>query len=204
MKKIISLFERDYAGNRQVFNSVVPGAEWVIAGEGIATEKIDGTSVLIQDGKMFKRYDAKNGKTPPEGWIQLQDAPDPNTGHWPGWLPVSDTNPEDKWHLEALVNAPAFGVDKYEDGTYELIGPKVGNKGGGNPYSLTLHRLLKHGNIGTISRIELDDVPRDFDGLKAWFEAHVIEGIVWHHPDGRMVKIKRRDFGLDWPEKAEK
>ena len=26
-----------------------------------------------------------------------------------------------------------------------------------------------------------------------------IEGIVWHHPDGRMAKIKRRDFGLSWP-----
>jgi len=22
---------------------------------------------------------------------------------------------------------------------------------------------------------------------------------VWHHPDGRLVKIKRRDFGLSWP-----
>lgn len=23
-----------------------------------------------------------------------------------------------------------------------------------------------------------------------------VEGVVWHHPDGRMVKIKTRDFGL--------
>ena len=29
--------------------------------------------------------------------------------------------------------------------------------------------------------------------------ARNIEGIVWHHPDGRMVKIKARDFGLPWP-----
>ena len=25
-----------------------------------------------------------------------------------------------------------------------------------------------------------------------------LEGIVWHHPDGRWAKIKRRDFGLKW------
>jgi hypothetical protein len=23
-----------------------------------------------------------------------------------------------------------------------------------------------------------------------------IEGIVWHHPDGRMAKLKLRDFGV--------
>jgi hypothetical protein len=34
MKKIISLFKRDYEGNRQVYNEVVPGAEWVTNGGG--------------------------------------------------------------------------------------------------------------------------------------------------------------------------
>jgi hypothetical protein len=27
-----------------------------------------------------------------------------------------------------------------------------------------------------------------------------MEGVVWYHEDGRMVKIKRRDFGLKWPD----
>ena len=40
----------------------------------------------------------------------------------------------------------------------------------------------------------LEDAPRDFDGLKAYLEHRKIEGIVWHHLDGRMVKIKRKDF----------
>ena len=31
-------------------------------------------------------------------------------------------------------------------------------------------------------------------------KGHVVEGIVWHHPDGRMVKIKRKDFGFKWPD----
>lgn len=202
MQKIISLFKRDYdARPALVYNEVVPGAEWVLAGEGVATDKIDGTSVLIKDGKMYKRFEVKTGKIPPEGWIQLQDAPDPVTGHWPGWLAVSETNPEDKWHLEGFkYRMDLNDGETVEDGTYELIGPKVGNKGGGNPYNLTYHKLWKHGVMTPM--VQYDPPPRNFDGIKKWFETHVIEGIVWHHPDGRMVKIKRRDFGLDWPEKA--
>ena len=42
MKKIISLYQRNYNGDRQVRDEVVPGAEWVIAGEGVATRKWDG------------------------------------------------------------------------------------------------------------------------------------------------------------------
>lgn len=42
------------------------------------------------------------------------------------------------------------------------------------------------------------DAPRDFDGIKAWLTDRQIEGLVWHHDDGRMAKIKRRDFGLKW------
>lgn len=41
--------------------------------------------------------------------------------------------------------------------------------------------------------------PRDFDGLRAWLDGKDIEGIVFHHPDGRMAKIKLRDFGLRRP-----
>ncbi|MCP9964512.1 hypothetical protein [Actinomadura madurae] len=36
--------------------------------------------------------------------------------------------------------------------------------------------------------------PLDYDGLAAWLRAHPYEGIVWHAPDGRMAKLKRRDF----------
>lgn len=47
----------------------------------------------------------------------------------------------------------------------------------------------------------LPDAPRDYDGLKEFLADRCIEGIVWHHPDGRMVKIKARDFGIPWPRK---
>jgi hypothetical protein len=194
MKKIVSLFQRNYDGDRLVRDEVVPGAEWVLAGEGIATVKWDGTSCLVRDGVLYKRYDAKKGKTPPPNFEPAQE-PDPITGHWPGWLPVGD-GPEDKWHREAF----AKGVDDIgqplEDATYELVGPKVQ----GNPYKLTGHLLIRH----VYNPKALDAMgyaPRTFEALRAFFELQVIEGIVWHHPDGRMVKIKRRDFGFPWPVK---
>jgi hypothetical protein len=177
MKKIISLFERNYDGDHLVRDSIVPGAEWVINGEGIATRKYDGTCCMVKDGMLFKRYDCKEGKTPPYGFIPSQD-PDPVTKHWPGWLQCEPTNPSDKWFLEAFKgNEP--------NGTYELIGPKIQ----GNPEHQNIHRLIPHGK-------EILDAPRSFDALKDWFKDKDIEGIVWHHSDGRMVKIKKKDFGF--------
>lgn len=107
--------------------------------------------------------------------------PDPVTGHWPGWLPIGD-GPDDKWHREAWE-----GWAKYApvpDGTYELCGPKVQ----GNPEGFDFHILVPHGSI------VLDDDPRTFETIRDHLKDAGIEGIVWHHPDGRMVKIKRSDF----------
>jgi hypothetical protein len=205
MQKIISLFKRDYEGTRFVYDEIVPGAEWVVNDEGVATVKFDGTCCMIRDLKLYKRYDAKveptapntdgrtlpklkNGSKPiPEGFIPAQD-PDPVTGHWPGWLPVRDV-PEDKWHRQAWDKMlRAFGAN-IPDGTCELVGPKVQ----GNPYGYEDHILIRHGMV------LLEDAPRTFDELKEYLGKADIEGIVWHHPDGRMVKIKRRDFGYKWP-----
>lgn len=178
MRKIISLFQRNYDGDRLVRDEIVPGAEWVVAGEGMATVKWDGTCCMVRDGKIYKRYDAKRGKTPPDGWEAAQE-PDPVTGHHPGWIPVGD-GPEDSWHREAFV--PTY----FPDGTYELCGPKVQ----GNPEGFPVHRLVPHGAH------TLPDAPRTFDALRDYLAEGHIEGIVWHHPDGRMVKIKAKDFGL--------
>lgn len=188
MRKIVSLFKRDYDGTRLVYDEVVDGAEWVQAGEGEATRKFNGTCCMIREGELFKRYDRKRDKKTgeykpaPVGWEAAEENPDENTGHWPGWLPVGD-GPEDRWHRDAWGN---YSTGLIVNGTYELIGPKVQ----GNPEKSTIHHLVMHGkNI-------IHDTPRDFNGLREWFKAHDIEGIVWHHPDGRMVKIKKKDFGL--------
>lgn len=177
MKKIISLFVRNHDGDRLVRDEIVPGAEWVIAGEGLATRKFDGTCCMVRSGKLYKRYDTKRGKTPPPDFEPAQDY-DEVTGHMPGWVPVGD-GPDDRWHREAFF-------DPMPDGTYELCGPKIQ----GNPEGFPAHCLIKHGEnpVGPMART--------FDGIKHFLSDGAIEGIVWHHPDGRMVKIKAKDFGI--------
>ena len=189
MQKIISLFKRDYeaVGARLVYNEVVEGAEWVQAGEGVATRKLDGACCMIRGDALFKRHDFKKwkgNKVKPDGWEPAQPEPDQITGHWPGWLRIGD-GPEDKWHREAFI--PLQRSLEMKDGTYELVGPKVQ----GNPEGMMTHTLIAHGNTGVI-----EDAPRSFGELREWFKVQDIEGIVWHHPDGRMVKIKKKDFGL--------
>lgn len=209
MKKIISLFKRNYDGDGLVYDEVVPGAEWVIQGEGTATEKFDGTACMIRGGLLFKRYDRKatrkarqqhiagepysekEMKVVPKEWEPCEPEPDPVTGHWPGWVPVSN-GPDDQWHRGGKENVSRYYL---LDGTYELVGPKVQ----GNPYELEEHQLWRHGFLRT--RAFYKDPPRTFDGLKKWLFEIPVEGIVWHHDDGRMVKIKRRDFGIEWPVK---
>lgn len=195
MKKIISLFQRNYDGDRLVRNEVVPGAEWVLAGEGVATCKHDGTCCLVRDGKLYKRYEVQPGKVPPPNFEPANEV-DPVTGKQQGWVPVGD-GPDDRWHREAwdgLVKTQEGRVLKPElyfaegdfDGTYELCGPKVQ----GNPENLPTHFLIPHGCE------VIADFPRDFDGIRERLAQMDIEGIVWHHPDGRMVKIKAKDFGI--------
>lgn len=179
MKKTVSLFARNYDGDRLVRDEIVPGAEWVVAGEGTATRKHDGTSCMVRSGKLYKRFDAKAGKKPPQGFEPAQE-PDAKTGHWPGWVPVGN-GPEDRWHREAY-----FGG--LFDGTYELCGPKVQ----GNPERYLGHVLVPHGSE------VLPDCPRTFNELREYLKRD-IEGVVWHHPDGRMVKAKGKDFGIKRP-----
>jgi len=179
MKKIISLFQRNYDGNRLVRDEVVPGAEWVLAGEGVATRKYDGTCCMVRDGLLYRRYEVKKGKAPPPEFEAATEV-DPKTGKQQGWVKVGEGS-QDQWHREALQNVGAI-----PDGTYELIGPKIQ----GNPERSERHCLVLHGVA------HLADGPRDFESIRDYLGSTDIEGIVWHHPDGRMVKIKGKDFGF--------
>lgn len=179
MKKIISLFQRNYEGDHLVRNEVVPGAEWVLNGEGIATQKWDGTCCLWFETTLWKRFDCKEAREAPSGFIPAQD-PDPITKHWPGWVPITD-KPEDIWFREALVFQ-----EPTRDGTYELCGPKIN----GNPEGLEVHQLIRHGAATCIP------FERTFDGIREFLANGWMEGIVWHRENGDMVKIKAKDFGI--------
>ncbi len=187
MKKIPSLFVRDWEGDRsRVLDEVDPSCTWVIDGEGYATVKVDGSCrYLDPEGNWWKRYTVKQ-KAAPAGFVPCGD-PDPRTGKVAGWVPVTGGG-EDRWFREALCIGG--GPNDFRRGqTYELIGPKVQS----NPYGLDVHRLVEHGS-------ERADCPHDgYDSIRDWLTTHRHEGVVWHHPDGRMAKIKRRDFGLPWP-----
>lgn len=206
MKKISVLFEMDRESG-SVLPSVRPDHAWVQAGEGVATVKFDGTSCLWQDGRLWKRYDRKLTKqaqrrrdrgealdasdeevfkVPPPGFVPCAAAPDPVTFHWPGWVPVADTDPADRWHREAMEHWPQD--ERIEGQTYELVGPALSK----NPYQLARHELWRHG--ATV--VELTD--RSFEVIQQFLANHAIEGLVFHHPDGRMAKIRRKDFGLFW------
>jgi hypothetical protein len=196
MKKIPTLFQRDDATNRRyVTQDVDPACQWVLDGEGTATFKWDGTAVLIDgDGAMWKRREVKPSQTPPVGF--RHEETDEVTGKSVGWVRCDLDNPDDQWHWEAY-DQPG----RLRPGTYELLGPKIQ----GNPHGYETHVLVSHeampfaGPDGDFYA----PPPRDYDGLATWMRefaardaraARGFEGIVWHHPDGRMAKLKAKDL----------
>jgi len=187
LRKIPTLFARDPADRGRVLPEVTPGCEWVAAGEGRATRKWDGTACLVRDGQLYKRATVKPGRPDPPGFELAQH--DHVTGKRFGWAPLG--GPDDRWHLEGWANLHALGGDLVPDGTYELVGPRVN----GNPDGFATHTLLRHGWARDhVELADFDTCPRTFHELAAWLRARPVEGVVWHASDGRMAKLKRRDF----------
>jgi hypothetical protein len=195
MKKIPTLFVREFENHHviKVTDQVTPGFEWVLDGLGKATIKYDGACIAIIDGVLYKRYDAKKGKTPPVGAIPCGE-PDPVTGHWPHWVKVDFDDPADKWFVAAYENA----VDQ-SDGTYEVLGPHFQ----GNPYHLGEDVLERHGADPVVIQDREDEPGRSFESIKRWLETHGEEGLVFWKDGEPQCKIKRSDFGLPWPIKRE-
>lgn len=195
MKKIPTLFTRVFENHKivDILPEITPGCEEAFK-NGIATVKVDGSCCAIIDDNFYKRYDAKKNKTPPAGAIPCCD-PDPVTGHWPHWVEVDSDNPDDKWFVGACKSAMLFNLITFNlplcEGTYEAIGKHFN----GNPYNLDYDILCLHGSKEV-------DVPRTFEGIKEWLETNNEEGLVFWLNDEPVCKIKRSDFGLEWPVKA--
>lgn len=103
---------------------------------------------------------------------------------------VTDSS-SDHWFMAALNNSIKMGMDPdIESGTYEAIGPHFN----GNPYNLTEDKLVKHG-------MEFVYVKRDFESISNWLNEHSVEGLVFWLDGEPVCKIKRSDFGYEWPVK---
>lgn len=184
MKKVKTIFKKDPNDLGKVIDEPNDGMEWVFNGEGVAIKKLAGTCCLVKGGKLFRRYTLRAGKTPPSGYEQVDFDEKTNKGY--GWIPVDILKPADKYHIEAWANISLV----LPDGTCELIGPKLQ----GNPENIDFHMLVPHSGIGAV---EYPDIPLGFNQMKEWMKGKDFEGVVFHHPDGRMGKIRKGDFGME-------
>lgn len=190
MRKIPTLFVRGWDGNpRYVTREPNPVCSWVFDGEGEATVKWDGVCVMLDDqGEWWARREVKPGKAEPPKFLLIEE--DAETGKRVGWEPI-DQSGFAKYHVEATAGSS----HEFAPGTYELLGPKVN----GNPDRFAGHVLMRHGWAPLSLREDVKTAPRDYDGLAAWLHGRDFEGLVFHHPDGRRAKIKRRDFPASHP-----
>ncbi len=119
MKKMKTLFKREFNNNKieKCLNEVEDDCIWVLNNEGYDTEKLDGTCTMIKEGKIYRRFDYKEGRKLPKGAIPCQEKRDEITGHFPHWVLCEENDPNAKYYIETFKKTPDL-----PDGTYELIG----------------------------------------------------------------------------------
>ena len=185
MKKMPTVFVRDFGtGPHYVTDQVTPGCEWVLAGEGIATRKYDGTCCMLDEqGRWWARREIKPGREQPPYFVALDH--DEVTGKTMGWEPIGYSSFA-KYHAEALATGtPTDGVP----GTYELVGERIN----GNPEHYAGHDLVRHADAELLAFSDRSyaEMRRILTFLR---EKYGYEGVVFKHPDGRMAKLKAKDF----------
>lgn len=183
MEKIPTLFERDE--HFKVIDSLRPECDWVLRGEGTPTEKLDGTNIrLTTRAGQIVRVEKRRNPSKAQKQLGIAD----------GWYADADEGAaEDKWILAAARNTD---VSAWPDGEHscEALGPRIQ----GNPLQLP-DLVCVPFNLEVPA---YTSVPRSYAGLQELLAAleskfapgHLAEGIVFHHPDGRRAKIKRKDF----------
>jgi hypothetical protein len=183
MEKIPTLFERD--DRFRVMDRPKAECAWVFDGEGVGTEKLDGTNVrlTVRSGRLVRVEKRRN----PNKLQKKQGIVD-------GWyVDTAEDSAEDKWIVEAAGNTD---VSDWSDAEHpcEALGPRIQ----GNPLGLDQHRCVPF----NLQAPAYEGVPRSYDELRDFLAAldskfapgHFAEGIVFHHPDGRRAKIKGKDF----------
>jgi hypothetical protein len=181
--KLESPFVRkEINGEFLVTPEIDPDYKWVFEDESVTCqEKLDGTnvSIVIEHGKIVRVFNR--------------------------------TNDMDLWSDCPVINAVRTsynrGYCKFTDGQYfgEAIGEKIQSnryKIQGNlwlPYSTYFVKHLTYKSWGKY--------PKDFETISNWFKEIIplyamskgdkdgfVEGVVFHHPDGRMAKLRKDMF----------
>ena len=186
MRKILTIFDRDWDKDRKVVPQFIVDFAFE---EAVATEKLDGTNIriTIRKGTVVRVEKRRN----PSKVQKQQGITEP-------WYVDADTyDNADKWIFDAVKNTDFVDVP---DGEWsaEAIGPNIQ----GNPLNLDKNQVFIFSLPDWRAKITLTDVPTEFEALQTYLSQQkssvgndcLMEGIVWHHPNGDMVKIKRKDF----------
>ncbi len=182
----MTIFDRNWESDRKINPKLIVDFNFA---EAIATEKLDGMNIRITlRAGVVVRVEKRRNPTK----VQKQ-----NGISNPWYVDAEESNTQDKWIFDAVKNTDFSEV---QDGEWsaEAIGKNIQ----GNPLQLENNQVFIFSLPDWKARITLKDVPTDFEAIKAYLverksllnEAAPIEGIVWHHPNGEMVKIKRKDF----------
>lgn len=183
MKKIKTIFDRDWDGNRKVVNK--PLIDLELLKIAVATEKLDGTNVRITvRNKTAVRVEKRCNPSKLQKDKGIED---------PWYIDAYETDPQDKWIFDGLKHTDLNIPDGEWSG--ELLGKNIQ----GNPLNLECNMILFF-SLGQAPVFE--DCPTTYDELKEWLPKQKskfgldcrIEGIVWHCANGEMYKIKNKDF----------
>jgi hypothetical protein len=196
MPKLESPFVREMKnGAYVVTDKITPDYDWVFNDVTvIATEKLHGTnvSIVVEQGTVMSVYNRTER--------------------------IAFINKGKRHIIEGILEAYERGyIDELGDGQHfgELIGPKVN----GNPYQLTKHVWVPFKTYCAehLAYKYWGKYPKTFESISEWFKdlqplycwkIHgkekadkdkkfaFVEGIVFHHPDGRMAKLRVDMF--DW------
>lgn len=191
MRKIPTLFLRPESGPRNqayVTAEPHPDCAWVFAGEGIATEKLDGTNVrLTVRAGTIVRVEKRRNPTREQKALGIIE---------PWYVDTALSLPEDVWIKKAVEGTD---TKSWPDGDHscEALGPSIQ----GNPLGLDKHVCVPFDLVGNLYAYDCP-MQANRDGLRTllltldsrYSPGHLAEGIVFHHPDGRRAKIKRKDF----------
>lgn len=189
MRKIKTIFDRDWEGNRACINKYIEGFSPDILVGAKATEKLDGMNVRVTvRNHTVVRVEKRRNPDKIQKHKGIEE---------PWYIDASEFSPEDKWIYDAVKNTEFVSIS---DG--EWSGEAIGKNIQGNTLNLDKNVVM----FFTLGQAPVfENVPTDYEGLKIWLPEQKskygndcgIEGIVWHCENEDMFKIKVKDFKGD-------